>query len=109
MNEFARAESVDIDLRILPFDMREQIQIPLHRKFGMMPALHQNLSAAESKRLFDFLVHLLVSDHVGIIVLLGPVKRAEFAINVANVGVIDIAIDDIGDDLVTTILVGAGL
>ena len=34
-----------------------------------------------------------------IVILLGAIKRAELAIDVANVGVIDVAIDDISDDL----------
>ena len=32
-------------------------------------------------------------------VLLRPIEGAEFAIDVANIGVIDVAINDLGDDL----------
>ena len=34
-----------------------------------------------------------------IVVLFGAIKRAELAVNVADIGVIDVAIDDVGDDL----------
>ena len=34
-----------------------------------------------------------------IVVPLGPIKRAELAVNVADIGVIDVAIDDVGDDV----------
>ena len=46
MNELARAEAVDVDLRKLCFDVREQIEIPLHGQLGMMAALHEDLRAA---------------------------------------------------------------
>ena len=39
-------------------------------------------------------------DDVGIVVLFHAVKRAELAIDVADVGVIDIAVNDVGDDVV---------
>ena len=37
------------------FDRAEQIFVPLERQLGIHPALHQNLIAAESDRLFDLL------------------------------------------------------
>ena len=68
--------------------------------FGMMPALHQNLCPAERDGLLDLAVHLIVRDDVGVGVLFRPIKRAELAIDVADVGVIDIAVNDVGDDFV---------
>ena len=65
-----------------------------------MPALHQNLRAAQRDGLLDFAVHLIERDDVGVVVLFRPVKRAEFAIDVADVGVIDVAVNDVGDDVV---------
>jgi len=41
-----------------------------------------------------------VGDHVGIGVLLGAVEGAKLAVDVADVGVVDVAVDDVGDDLV---------
>ena len=91
------------------FYMREQIEIPLLRELGMMPALHQHLRAAERDGLRDFLVHLVEGDDVGIVILLRAVKRAEFAINIANIGVIDIAVHVVGDDLIAAIIISRGL
>ena len=95
-----RAEPVDVDLRKFAFDVREQIEIPLLRQLRMMPALHQNLRAAQRDGLLDLPVHLLERDDIGIVVLFRAVKRAELAIDVADVRVIDVAVDDVGDDLV---------
>ena len=82
------------------FDVREQIQIPLLRELRMMPALHQHLRAAERDGLLDFLVQLIAGDDVGINVFFRAVKRAELAIHIADIGVIDVAIHVVGDDLV---------
>ena len=87
------------------FDVRQQIEIPLLGQLGMMPALHQNLRAAERDGFLDLLVHLVERDDVGIVVLFHAIKRAELAIDVADVGVIDVAIDDVGDDLVAAAVV----
>ena len=106
MDELAGAKAVDVDLREFAFDVREQIEIPLLGQLGMMPALHENLRAAECERLLDLLVHLGERDDVGIVVLLRAVERAEFAIDVADVGVIDVAINDVSDDFVATTIVG---
>src|SRR5256885_11905354 len=56
--------------------------------------LFRSLRAAKRDRLLDFLVDLLVRDDVGIVVLLSAVKRAELAIDVADIRVIDVPIND---------------
>ena len=59
MDELAGAETVNVDLRKFVFDVRQQIEIPLLRQLRVMPALHQNLRAAERDGLLDFFVHLV--------------------------------------------------
>ena len=44
-------------------------------------------------------------DDVGVVVFFDAIKRAELAINIADVGVIDVAINDVGDDFVPAIFV----
>ncbi len=66
----------------------------------MVPALHQNLRAAEREGFLDFPVHLVQRDDVGVIVLFHAIERAELAIDIADVGVIDVAVNDVGDDVV---------
>ena len=65
----------------------------------MMPALHQDLHSARGSEFVQLLIKLLEAQHVMIFVAFGPIKRAEFAINVADVCVIDVAIDDVGHNL----------
>src|SRR6185295_5028279 len=65
-----------------------------------MPALHQNLRPAEGDGLLNFFVHLLVCDDVSVVISFSAIKGAEFAIYVADIRVVDVAIDDIGDDLI---------
>ena len=75
----------------------------------MMPALHEDLRAAQGEGLLDLLVDLIEGDDVGVGVVFDAVEGAELAIDVADVGVIDVAIDDVGDDLVAAIVVGGWL
>src|SRR5580693_1920339 len=66
----------------------------------MQPALHQNAGAAQVDGLLN-----LVEDHflrmdVAFGMPHGPVERTETAILGAEIGVVDVAIDDIADDTV---------
>ena len=71
-----------------------------------MPPLHENLRAAKGYRFLDLPVDLLVGDHVRIVVLLSAVKRTKLAVNVADVGVVDVAINNVRDDLSASTTVG---
>ena len=108
MDELARAEAVDVDLRELALHVREQVQIPLLGQLGMMAALHQNLRPAQRQRLLDLPVQFVQRDDVGVGILLRAIKGAELAIHIADVGVVDVAINDVGDDLVAAPVVSAG-
>jgi hypothetical protein len=44
-----------------------------------------------------------------IVIFFRAIKRAELAINVADVGVIDVAIDDVGHDFISVAVVGRTL
>ena len=80
-------------------DVPQQIDIPVELQLRVMPALHQNLHAAGRAQFIKLCIQLLVREDVVIGILLRPVKRAELAVNVADVGVVDVAIDDVGHDL----------
>jgi len=75
----------------------------------MMAALHEDLRAAEVERFLDFLVDLIVSDDVGIVILLNAIEGAEFAIDIANIRVVDIAVNDVGGDFVAAPIEVSGL
>ena len=99
MLKLRRAESVNINVRIFSANVLQKIDIPLERQFRMMPPLHQDLNPARRRKFVEFLIDLLERQHVMIFVAFRPIKRAKFAVNVADVRVVDIAIDDIGHDL----------
>ncbi len=77
----------------------EQIFIPFDIKIRMKPALHQHAGTAEVDRFIDAFADLV--DGMNICVRLsGPaVKRAKRADDVADVGIINVAIDDVGNDI----------
>ena len=84
----------------LPPDVLQQVQIIIDVELRVMPALHQDLHAADRHQLFDLLADLFRRQHVGIRVILVAHERAERAVDVADVGVIDVAVDDVRDDTV---------
>src|SRR5436190_11950370 len=100
MYELTGAEPMDVDLRKLAFEVRQQIQIPLHRQFGVMPSLHQNLSTSQRYCLLDLLIYLLKGDYISITVFLCTIKRAELAVHIADIGVVDITINDVVNDVI---------
>src|SRR6476646_685790 len=101
MLKLRRTEPVDVDVRIFFADVVQEIEVPLERQFRMMPALHQDLYSACSSEFIQLLIKLLEAQHVMIFVAFGSIKRAELAVNVAHVCVIDVAIYDVGHDLST--------
>src|SRR5215471_4608093 len=101
MDKFTRTKSMDVQLRKLLLNMSKQIQIPLLGQFRMVTSLHQNLRSAERNGLLDLLIDFIEGDHISITIFLGPIKGAKLAINVANVGVIDIAIDNVSDNFLS--------
>jgi hypothetical protein len=108
VDKLARTEAVDVDLRELALHVREQVQIPLLGQLRVMAALHQDLRPAKRERLLDLLVQLVERNDIRVVIFLRAIKGAELAIDVANVGVVDVPIDDIGDDFAAAPVVGAG-
>src|SRR5438552_9001494 len=72
-----------------------KIDVPMERQFRMMSALHQELNPARRGKFVELLVDLLERQHVMNSIFLRPIKRAEFAVHVANVCVVDVSIDDV--------------
>src|SRR6476661_2414157 len=99
MLELWRTEPVNINVRIFFSDVPKQIEVPIERECRMMPALHQDLNPAGRGKFVEFLVELFAAQDVMVRVFFRAIKRAELAVNVADIGVIDVAIDDVGDDL----------
>ena len=79
-------------------DVAQQIEIPLERDVRIVPALDEDLDAAERLHFIDLRADLLVAERPSFVVLGTPVERAESAVGDADVGVIDISVDDVRDD-----------
>ena len=78
-------------------DVAHQVEVPLERDVGVVPALEQDLHAAERLALVDLRADLLEAQHVAFAVLRPAVERAEPAVGDADVGVVDVPVDDVGD------------
>ena len=100
---------MDVDVRIFFADVPEQIEIPIESQRRMVPALHQDLNPARGGKFVELLVELFAAQNVMVGVFLGAIKRAELAVNIANIRVIDVAIDDVSHDLAPVIIVAGGL
>ena len=72
----------------------------------MMSALHQDLYAANRYELIDLLIDLFVAQDIVVTVALRAIKCAKLAIHVADIGVVDVSLHDVGDDLIAALIVG---
>jgi hypothetical protein len=88
--------------RKFAFDVTEQVEIPLLVQLRMMASLHQNLNPAECDCFFEFFIQIREAYDVGIIILFSPIESAEFAINVTNIGVVDVTVHNVSDNLVSS-------
>src|SRR5436309_640526 len=107
--EFRRTESVDIDVGIFRPDMPQKIDIPPECQFWMMSTLHQNLNPARRRKFIELLIDLLERKYIMIFIFFGSIKRAEFAVNIANIRVINVSIDNVSDDLAAASAVASRL
>ena len=98
-------EAVEPDFREALLDAGEEAFEPVDLEVGMKAALHQHAGAAHLLGFGDLLVDLLEVEDVAlvgarILALLWEraVEGAEGAVLGAEIGVVDVAIDDVGDD-----------
>ncbi len=66
----------------------------------MQAALHQNTRAAQRNRLVNLCANFVNCPHVRIGRARPAIERTERADNIADVRVVDVAIDYVGDDVV---------
>ena len=88
---------MQVDARIGLLDGAQQVLVIVDAQIGVQPALHQNARAAERDGLFDFFENGLEGQDVSVLRAQRPIERAERAILGAEIRVIDIAIDLVGD------------
>src|SRR4051812_24395154 len=89
-----RGQRVQVDL-VASLDRAKEIFVVVDREVGMMAALHEQPGAAEGDRLLD----LLEDDRLGQEIALprvswASVERAELAIRVTDVRVVEVPVDD---------------
>src|SRR5260221_5231392 len=72
----------------------------------MMSSLHLDLYAANRHKLVDLLSDLFMAQNVMVAVALRAIKCAKLAIHIADIGVVDVSLHDVGDDLIAALIVG---
>src|SRR4051812_14135350 len=76
-------------------DRTKQVLVVVDAEIRVVAALHQETGAAERERLFDFLEDDRLRQEVALSRVAGTaVEGTEVAVRVANVGVVEIAVDD---------------
>src|SRR3954463_16236750 len=80
-------------------DIAHQLEVPLEGNVGIVPALEQDLHAADRLALVNLGADLLEAQDIPLIVLRPAVEGAELTVCYANVRVVDVPVDDVGDDV----------
>ena len=89
---------MQLERRIPLLDRPEQIFIPGQRQIRVVAALEQELNAADRDRLVDLSKQLVEPEHVAVRRSDRPVECTEVAPGDADVRVVDVPIDDVGDE-----------
>ena len=82
---------------MVSLDVLHQVDVPLERNVWVVATLDQDLDATKSLELIDLGSDLLERERVAFAVFRSARKCAKPAISDADVGVIDVSIDDVGD------------
>src|SRR5689334_5324636 len=94
--DFAGAEPVNVN-GVIALDVAHQIEVPVERDVRIVSALDQDLYTAKRFYFVDLGPDLLEGERIAFAVL-GPASEcAEAAISHADVRVVDVAVDDVGD------------
>src|SRR3954471_6242536 len=89
---------MQLEGRVLLLHRTKQVLIPFERQVWIVAALEQQLPTAKRDGLVDLPEDLLEPEHVSFRRSHGTVKGTEVTAGDADVRVIDVAIDDVGDD-----------
>ncbi len=100
LDELGWGERVDLDMWEALADAVEQFQVPVEGQVGVHAALHEDLGAADVAEFLHLLVQLFVFECVGVVLVALTLEGTEDALGGADVGVVDVAVDDEGADMV---------
>src|SRR4029077_12621692 len=81
--DLGRREPVDVN-RVVPLDVAHQVEVPLERDIGVVPALDEDLHSADGLELVDLAADLLERQHVPLAMFRPTVECAELAIRAAD-------------------------
>ena len=88
-----------VDLEPL-FNSREQALIIVDLQVRMNTALHENSRPAQRQRFLDFLIDHVIRQNIRLWIAFDSIERAERTELFAHIRVVNIAIDDIADDII---------
>src|SRR5512140_3048095 len=89
---------------MIALDVAQEVEIPVERDVRIVPALHEDLDRAHLFRFVDLGADLFVGQRPPFAVFWATIECAEAAVGDADVGVIDVAIDDIRHDALGMLL-----
>src|SRR4029453_12711292 len=92
-------EAMAVDLKSL-LDSGKEALIIVDLQVRMNTALHENSRPAQHQRFFDFFIDHVIRQNIRLWIALDSIERAERAELFAHIRVVNIAIDDIADDIV---------
>src|SRR5437762_5531331 len=95
-----RRETVKLKSRILRTKGAQKIFVPFEAEIGMQSTLHQYTRATERNCFVNLRANLIDRAHVSIGRTWPAIERTESTHDVADVRIVDVAIDYVGDDVV---------
>ncbi len=88
-----------VHLRKLLLHPLKQLEIVVQREIRMDASLKQHSGPAEIHRLLNFLSQLVAGQEIPLRIPRTAIERAEAALVDTDIGVVDVAVDDVGDHL----------
>jgi hypothetical protein len=100
---------MDMQRREPVLDRLQQLEVPGQRQIRVHAALHEDLRAADLDDLPDLLEQLRGGQRVGVSLVPVAAKGAERAPRRADVGVVDVAVDNVGPNRLPVQVPAAGV
>ena len=94
VDHLGRRQGVDLQPREAGLDLAKEALEPVDLQFRVQPPLHQQLGAAVLHQFLDFGEDRLVGKDVGVRRVGLAVEGAELTLRLADVSVVDVAVDD---------------
>ena len=96
VEHFLGGERVDVEVRQRALDRPGQLDVEAAVELGRQPGLDAHLGGAQLRRLAGAAHHFLHRQEVALFLPVVPAERAEGAVLDADVGEVDVAVDDEG-------------